>query len=103
MLVRPILGDDERFNKSIIKQLEALVKKAWSLSLRMRQSRSVHSVIEIASVTHLDKIMVVAQVLSVQPQTTNVVYMLNDGTAGYEARQWVDPNSEEDSGKREIR
>ena len=47
--------------------------------------------------------MVVAQVLSVQPQTTNVVYMLNDGTAGYEARQWVDPNNEEEGGKREIR
>ncbi|KAI0709247.1 hypothetical protein C8Q76DRAFT_742641 [Earliella scabrosa] len=48
------------------------------------------------------QIMVVAQVLSVQPQTTNVVYMLNDGTAGYEARQWVDPNNEEEGGKREI-
>ncbi|KAI0807389.1 hypothetical protein C8Q74DRAFT_1227356 [Fomes fomentarius] len=48
------------------------------------------------------QIMVVAQVLSVQPQTTNVVYSLNDATASYEARQWVDPNSEEDSSKREI-
>ena len=52
-------------------------------------------------VMHL-KIMVVAQVLSVQAQTTNVVYLLNDGTARYEARVWV-PNNEEDASRPEIR
>lgn len=43
----------------------------------------------------------VAHVLSVQAQTTNCVYLLDDGTAQFEARQWVDANNEED-GKREI-
>ncbi|KAI0721081.1 hypothetical protein C8T65DRAFT_254659 [Cerioporus squamosus] len=47
------------------------------------------------------QVMVVAQVLSVQAQTTNIVYMLDDGTARYEARQWVDPNSDDET-KREI-
>ncbi|KAI0748134.1 replication protein A subunit RPA32 [Daedaleopsis nitida] len=49
----------------------------------------------------LGQITVVAQVLSVQAQTTNVVYMLNDGTARYEARLWINPNNEEE-GQREI-
>ncbi|TFK91040.1 replication protein A subunit RPA32, partial [Polyporus arcularius HHB13444] len=47
------------------------------------------------------QVMVVAAVLSVQAQTTNVVYLLDDGTANYEARQWVDPNSDDET-KREI-
>lgn len=46
--------------------------------------------------------MVVAQVRSVQPQTTNIVYRLDDSTAEYEARQWVDPNSDDET-KRNIR
>ncbi len=49
----------------------------------------------------LCKVTVVAHVLSVQAQTTNCVYLLDDGTAQFEARQWVDANNEED-GKREI-
>ncbi|KAI0780923.1 replication protein A subunit RPA32 [Trametes elegans] len=43
----------------------------------------------------------IAQVLSVQPQTTNCTYLLNDGTANMEARQWVDANTEEEGGNRE--
>lgn len=52
-------------------------------------------------VPFLSKVTVVAHVLSVQAQTTNCVYLLDDGTAQFEARQWVDANNEED-GKREI-
>ena len=48
------------------------------------------------------QVMVVAQVRSVQPQTTNIVYRLDDSTAEYEARQWVDPNSDDET-KRDIR
>lgn len=47
------------------------------------------------------KVTVVAHVLSVQAQTTNCVYLLDDGTAQFEARKWVDANNEEE-GKREI-
>ncbi|KAH9946108.1 replication protein A subunit RPA32 [Epithele typhae] len=42
------------------------------------------------------QVMVVAQALSVQAQTTNCVYMLDDGTARFEARQWVDANSDDE-------
>ena len=43
--------------------------------------------------------MVVAHVLSKDEQTTNCIYLLHDGTAQYEARQWVDSSNEEDSKK----
>ncbi|KAI1795870.1 replication protein A subunit RPA32 [Ganoderma leucocontextum] len=47
------------------------------------------------------QVTVVAHVLSAQAQTTNCVYLLDDGTAQFEARQWVDANNEGDD-KREI-
>ncbi|KAI0636961.1 hypothetical protein C8Q77DRAFT_537691 [Trametes polyzona] len=47
------------------------------------------------------QVTVVAQVLSVQPQTTNHTYLLNDGTANFEARQWVEANADEDQSKRD--
>ncbi|EJF65865.1 replication protein A subunit RPA32 [Dichomitus squalens] len=46
------------------------------------------------------QVTVVAHVLSVQAQTTNCVYLLDDGTAQFEARQWVDANNEEDGSNR---
>ena len=39
------------------------------------------------------QVSVVAQVLTVQKQATNVVYNLDDGTAQIEARHWVDPSA----------
>ncbi|KAI0374901.1 replication protein A subunit RPA32 [Pilatotrama ljubarskyi] len=47
------------------------------------------------------QVTAVAQVLSVQPQTTNYIYLLNDGTANMEARQWVDANTDEEGNARE--
>lgn len=44
---------------------------------------------------------VVAQVLSIQPQTTNCIYLLNDGTANMEARQWVDANTDDENGSKD--
>ncbi|KAH9854240.1 replication protein A subunit RPA32 [Lenzites betulinus] len=49
----------------------------------------------------IGQVTVVAQVLSVQPQTTNCIYFLHDGTAAMEARQWMDPNTEEENKNRE--
>lgn len=42
---------------------------------------------------------IVGQVQSVQAQTTNCVYTIDDGTGRIEARHWVDSTSEEDDGK----
>lgn len=36
---------------------------------------------------------------SIQAQTTNCVYVIDDGTGRIEARHWVDSNSEEDAEK----
>ncbi|KAI8998628.1 replication protein A subunit RPA32 [Trametes punicea] len=47
------------------------------------------------------QVTTIAQVLSVQPQTTNYIYLLNDGTANMEARQWVDANADEEGSNRE--
>lgn len=41
----------------------------------------------------IGQVSVVAHVLSIQPQATNCVYMLDDGTGRFEARQWVDEES----------
>ncbi|OBZ75358.1 Replication factor A protein 2 [Grifola frondosa] len=43
------------------------------------------------------QVTVVAHVMSVQVQTTNRVYWLDDGTGRMEARHWVDSGSEDDS------
>ena len=51
--------------------------------------------------SNASKITVVASVISVQPQTTNYTYMLNDGTANMEARQWVDANTDEEHANKE--
>ena len=42
---------------------------------------------------------VVAQVISIQAQTTNCVYWLDDGSGRIEARHWMDSSSTEDSEK----
>ncbi|PPQ87992.1 hypothetical protein CVT25_001071 [Psilocybe cyanescens] len=42
---------------------------------------------------------VVGQVVSVQKQTTNFVYMVDDGTGKMEARHWVDNSNEDESTK----
>ncbi|KAL1947910.1 hypothetical protein VTO73DRAFT_13634 [Trametes versicolor] len=47
------------------------------------------------------QVTVVAQVLSIQPQTTNCIYLLNDGTANMEARQWVDANTDDENGSKD--
>lgn len=45
------------------------------------------------------QVTLVAQVVTVQVQTTNCVYWLDDGTGRYEARHWVDSTNEEDTEK----
>ncbi|KAI0928429.1 hypothetical protein AcW1_005676 [Taiwanofungus camphoratus] len=47
--------------------------------------------------TEIGQVTVVAQVISIQTQTTNSVYWLDDGTGRLEARHWVDSGNEEDS------
>ncbi|KAF6755434.1 hypothetical protein DFP72DRAFT_896888 [Ephemerocybe angulata] len=42
----------------------------------------------------LGNVSVVAQAVSIQPQATNCVYHLDDGTGRFEARHWVDQESE---------
>lgn len=45
------------------------------------------------------QVTIVAQVISIQSQTTNSVYWLDDGSGRIEARHWVDSASEVDSEK----
>lgn len=40
------------------------------------------------------QLTIVAQVISIQSQVTNVVYWLDDGTGRVEARRWVDSSSD---------
>lgn len=47
----------------------------------------------------IGQVTVVATVISIQSQTTNCVYWLDDGTGRMEARHWVDSTNEEDSEK----
>lgn len=39
------------------------------------------------------QVAVVAHVVSMQTQTTNTVYVLEDGTGQIEARHWIDENA----------
>jgi hypothetical protein len=48
---------------------------------------------------HSVKITLVGQVVTIQSQTTNCVYWIDDGTGRVEARHWIDSTSEEDAGK----
>jgi len=41
----------------------------------------------------------VGQVVTIQPQATNYVYWIDDGSGRIEARLWHDPTNEEDTGK----
>jgi len=43
----------------------------------------------------IGQVSIIGQVASVQKQTTNSVYVLDDGTGSLEARQWVDSEAEE--------
>jgi len=45
------------------------------------------------------QVTLVGHVISIQPQATNCVYWIDDGTGRIEARHWVDSSSEEDTGK----
>ena len=45
------------------------------------------------------QVTVVAQVLQINPQATNCVYILDDGTGRIEARHWVDNASETNAQK----
>jgi len=47
----------------------------------------------------MGQVTIVAQVISIQSQTTNSVYWLDDGSGRIEARHWVDSTSEVDSEK----
>ncbi|KAH9484363.1 Replication factor A protein 2 [Psilocybe cubensis] len=47
----------------------------------------------------IGQITVVGQVVSIQKQTTNCVYMIDDGTGKMEARHWVDNSNEDDSSR----
>lgn len=45
------------------------------------------------------QVTIVGQVVSIQKQTTNSVYSIDDGTGRIEARHWVDSSSEDDTSK----
>ncbi|GLB34890.1 putative replication protein A, subunit RPA32 [Lyophyllum shimeji] len=47
----------------------------------------------------IGQVTIVGQVVTIQSQTTNCVYWIDDGTGRIEARHWVDSTSEEDSAK----
>jgi len=47
----------------------------------------------------IGQVTIVGHVSSIQAQTTNCVYVIDDGTGRIEARHWVDSNSEEDAEK----
>ncbi|KAF5330919.1 hypothetical protein D9619_005432 [Psilocybe cf. subviscida] len=47
----------------------------------------------------IGQVSIVAQVVSIQKQTTNCVYILDDGSGQVEARHWVDSSSDEDGSK----
>ncbi|KAF8077881.1 replication protein A subunit RPA32 [Lyophyllum atratum] len=49
--------------------------------------------------SEIGQVTLVGQVVTIQSQTTNCVYWMDDGTGRIEARHWVDSTSEEDSGK----
>jgi len=51
----------------------------------------------------LAQITVVAQVMSIQKQTTNSLYLLEDGSGRIEARHWVDSTMEDDEDPNQIR
>lgn len=44
LLIQPILDDSKKVRQQVTDELETLYKKASGLALRMRDSRSVHSV-----------------------------------------------------------
>lgn len=41
----------------------------------------------------------VAQIITINQQATNVVYLLDDGTGRIEARHWLDSSNPEDAEK----
>lgn len=43
------------------------------------------------------QVTVVGQVVSINSQTTNCMYWLDDGTGRMEARHWVDAGAEDDT------
>lgn len=45
----------------------------------------------------LTQITIVGQVRAVNPQTTNITYKLDDGTATIDVKNWVDPERPDDS------
>jgi len=47
----------------------------------------------------IGQITLVGQVVTIQSQTTNCVYWIDDGSGRVEARHWIDSTSEEDAGK----
>ncbi|KAF8965268.1 hypothetical protein BDZ97DRAFT_799072 [Flammula alnicola] len=47
----------------------------------------------------IGQVTIVGQVVSIQKQTTNSVYLVDDGTGRIEARHWVDSSSDEDGSK----
>jgi len=47
----------------------------------------------------IGQVTIVGQVVSIQSQTTNCVYTIDDGTGRIEARQWIDSSSEEETSK----
>ncbi|KAF8201721.1 hypothetical protein BJ912DRAFT_514297 [Pholiota molesta] len=47
----------------------------------------------------IGQVTIIGHVVSIQKQTTNSVYMLDDGTGRMEARHWVDSASDDDSHK----
>ncbi|TDL21528.1 replication protein A, subunit RPA32 [Rickenella mellea] len=81
-------------------------RKAAQHSLRpvtLKQCQEVtqsHADAELFLDNHeLGQLTVVAQVISIQSQTTNKVYYIDDGTARMEARYWMDTTDGSDNDK----
>ncbi|KAI0082629.1 replication protein A, subunit RPA32 [Panus rudis PR-1116 ss-1] len=72
------------------------IKQVLNATQAYSEAEFVIDDIEVAQVT------LVAQVMSIQKQTTNVVYLIDDGTGRIEARHWVDSTMEEETGDNEI-
>ncbi|PPQ73019.1 hypothetical protein CVT26_014667 [Gymnopilus dilepis] len=68
--------------------------------LQLNQATQAHTDAEWrVDDVEIGQVTVVGQVVSVQKQTTNSVYSIDDGTGRIEARQWIDSSSDDDSSK----
>jgi replication factor A2 len=82
----------------VIKATQAHADAEWMVDdVEIGQVALCYFVIFPANI--VSKITLVGQVVTIQSQTTNCVYWIDDGSGRVEARHWIDSTSEEDAGK----